>query len=179
MNSDLAPTLPFDDLPPRPPALWREHTGARVAEQFPEAKEATFEMIRSGMSISEVARVVGPMCGKDGEGEQDGLRKIIRAWIVSEGIDTTDIARRKAAVLRDIALDTGADLTAKAKVGDLGAVAMMLTQANQVERNLGGLPSEIKVTTKLTMADLERMREATAPPMRDVIDVEPQPPEAS
>jgi hypothetical protein len=50
-------------------------------------------------------------------------------------------------------------------VKDLGAVAMILTQSNQVERNLGGMPTDIKVTTKLTMADLERLRN---PPAIDV-----------
>jgi hypothetical protein len=171
--TDETPALPFEDLPPRPQALWREHTGARLAERFPEAKAAAVEMIREGVSISEVARHVGPLCGKTGEGEQDGLRKIIRGWIITERIDMTEIARLKAAVLRDEALERASDLTPRANVKDLGALAMMLTQSNQVERNLGGLPSEIKVTTKLTLADLERMANPP-PPMRDVTEINTQ-----
>jgi hypothetical protein len=171
------PTLPLKlpdgtDLPPRPTELWREHTGTRLAEHYPQAKVAALELIREGVSVSEVARLVGPMCGKTEKGEQDGMRKIIRGWIISAGIDMTDIARLKAAILRDQALDAASELTPDAKVKDLGSLAMLLTQAHQVERNLGGLPSEIKVTTKLTLADLERMRTAPTPaPIRDVIDV--------
>lgn len=175
--TDLPPSLPFaGGLPPRPLAHWREHTGTRLAQRYPEAKAAAIELIREGVSISEVARHVGPMCEKSGEGEIDGLRKIIRGWIITERIDMTDIARLKAAVLRDEALEIASDLTPRAKVKDLGALAMVLTQANQVERNLGGLPTEIKVSTKLTLADLEKMRQPTPPtpaPMRDVTEIPP------
>jgi hypothetical protein len=119
-------------------------------------------MVKEGTPLAEVARTVGPMIGKAGEGEIDGLRKIIRGWIIAEGIDMTEIARRKAALLRDEALDRASELTPHAKVKDLGAVAMILTQSNQVERNLGGMPTDIKVSTKLTLADLERLRQPAA-----------------
>jgi hypothetical protein len=141
---------------------WREHTGERLAERYPEAKAAALEMIRTGESVSETARIIGPLCGKLGAGEQDGLRKIIRGWIIAERIDMTEIARLKSAILRDQTLDRASELAPQAQVKDLGALAMLLTQANQVERTLGGMPTDIKVTTKLTMADLERLRQPNA-----------------
>jgi len=161
------PTLPLtlpdgSPLPPRPLVAWREHTGARLAERHPEAKAAALELVREGTPLAEVARIVGPLIGKCGEGEVDGLRKILRGWIISEGIDMTEIARRKAALLRDEALDRASELTPHARVKDLGAVAMILTQSSQVERTLGGQPTQITVSTKLTMADLERLRQPTA-----------------
>jgi hypothetical protein len=164
MNDLLLPLTLSDGspLPPRPLVAWREHTGTRLGERHPEAREAALEMVREGTPLAEVARVVGPMIGKHGEGEIDGLRKILRGWIIAAGIDMTEIARRKAALLRDEALDRASELTPHAKVKDLGAVAMILTQSNQVERNLGGMPTDIKVTTKLTMADLERLRQPNA-----------------
>jgi hypothetical protein len=151
--------LPFEDLPPAPLAVWREHTGARLAQRFPEVHEAALELVRSGVSLSEVARELGPLCGKGGEGQVDGFRKILRGWIIAAGIDMTQVARMKAAVLRDEALERAADLTPDAAVKDLGALAMLITQANQVERNLGGLPTEIKVSAKLTLEDLLRMKQ--------------------
>ena len=163
-------TLPDGSaLPPPPAERWREHTGSTLAKHYPEARAAALEMIREGTNLSDVARAIAPLCGKDPkeEGQVDGLRKSIRGWVIAAGIDMTEIARLKAALLRDEALEAGLNLTRNAKARDLGAVAMMLTQANQVERNLGGLPTEIKVTTKLTLADLEQFKNPT-PPMREV-----------
>jgi len=175
------PALPFTDLPAPPEPEWRQHTGGTVGAHHPEAKTAALQLIREGESISEVARRIGPLIGREGEGSLDGLRKIIRAWIIEARIDMSDIARVKASILRDEALERATDIMPHATKRELGSIAMMLTQAHQVERNLGGLPTEISVTTKLTLADLERLRQPAAPAvepeaMRDVTpltDIEP------
>jgi hypothetical protein len=156
-------------LPPRPTETWRQHTGTTLAKHHPEAHAQALDLIRHGESITEVARLIGPELGKTDPGSQDGLRKIIRGWIIDARIDLTDIARLKAAIVRDEALEAAANLLPQAKVRDLGPIAMTLTQANQVERNLGGLPTEIKLTTKLTLADLEALRQP--PPPRDITPI--------
>ena len=171
---DPHPTLPLTQpdgtpLPPPPREHWRQHTGTTLARHHPEAHAQALDLIRHGESISEVARLIGPELNKTDPGSQDGLRKIIRGWIIEARIDLTDIARLKAAIVRDEALEAAASLLPHAKVRDLGPVAMTLTQANQVERNLGGLPTEIKLTTKLTLADLEALRQP--PPPRDIIPI--------
>jgi hypothetical protein len=175
---DSAPALPFTDLPAPPEPEWRQHTGSTVGRHYPEAKADALQLIREGVSISEVARLIGPRIGRDGEGSLDGLRKIIRAWIIEARIDMSDIARVKASILRDEALERATDIMPHATKRELGSIAMMLTQAHQVERNLGGLPTEIKLTTKLTLADLEALRQP--PPPRDItpiIDLDPTPPQ--
>ena len=171
---DPHPILPLTQpdgtpLPPPPRELWRQHTGTTLAKHHPEAHAHALDLIRTGTPITEVAQRIGPMLHKDDPGQLDGLRKIVRGWIIEARIDMTDIARLKAAIVRDEALDAAANLLPHAKVRDLGPVAMTLTQANQVERNLGGLPTEIKLTTKLTLADLEALRQP--PPPRDITPI--------
>lgn len=170
----MQPTLPLTDhegkeIPPPPKEQWRQHTGTTLAKHHPEAHAQALDLIRIGTPITEVAQTIGPLMGKETPGELDGLRKIVRGWIIEARIDMTDIARLKAAIVRDEALDAAANLLPHAKVRDLGPVAMTLTQANQVERNLGGLPTEIKLTTKLTLADLEALRQP--PPPRDITPI--------
>lgn len=171
MNAPQQQDLPME-LPPAAPALWREHTGTRFWAQYPEQREVALEMIREGTSLSEVARQLGPTFGKDGAGQQDGLRKHLHALIVSEKIDLSEIARYKAAAVRHEALDRAAEIIPTAGKKELGAVSMLFTQAHQVERNLGGMPTEIKVTTKLTLADLEAIKASRSPsPDSPIIDV--------
>lgn len=177
MSTPATPTLPLKlpdgtDLPPRPSELWREHTGARLADRYPEAHAMALDLMRKGETVADVARIIAKELGRPGEGSADGLRKIVRGWGIEARIDRTEIRRIKAAFLAEESIDKATELLDKATARDLGAVAMTFTQAHQMERNLGGLPSEIKVTTKLTLADLERMAtQATTPPTRDVIDV--------
>lgn len=168
-DDHLPLTLPDGSpLPPRPVDEWRQHTGTTLARHHPEVHELALDLIRQGESISSVAQQLGPHLGKTDPGQQDGLRKIIRGWIIAARIDLSDIARLKAAIVRDEALDKTAELIPQAKTRDLGPLTMAFTQANQVERNLGGLPTEIRVTTKLTLADLEAMK---TPPPRDITPI--------
>lgn len=158
MSESTQPESLFPDLPAPTGHHWRPHTGALLARHHPQEHATVIELLREGTSIADTARQLGKMLDRNEEGQQDGLRKIVRAWAIAARLDLTDISRMKAALLRDEALEAGLKLTPNAKVKDLGAVAMTLTQANQVERTLGGMPTDIKITTKLTLADLHAMK---------------------
>jgi hypothetical protein len=163
-------------LPPRPTEAWRQHTGTTLAKHHPEAHALALDLLRTGEDLAEVARAVAEHLGRTGEGSADGLRKIVRGWAIDAGIDRSEIRRRKAGWVAEEGLDTATKLLDKATPRDLGSVAMTFTQAHQMERNLGGLPTEIKVTTKLTLADLHALSQP--PPPRDItpiIDIDTTP----
>lgn len=163
-------------LPPRPTEAWRQHTGTTLARHHPEAHAQALEMMRDGDTLTEIAERIGPDIGKHTPGEIDGFRKILRSWRREAGIDPSEMARELAADARHEAASSLIRNIRHAKVRDIGPVAMALTQAHNVERSLGGLPTEIKLTTKLTLADLEALRQP--PPPRDItpiIDLDPTP----
>jgi hypothetical protein len=180
-DSMTTPPLPLTlpdgtPLPPPPKEAWRECTGSTLAKKHPESHAHAIELLLDGLTLSEIAEIIGPDMGKEGPGEIDGLRKIIRGWRKRAGIDPNEIAREMASDLRHETIANLRRNVANAKVRDIGPVAMALTQAHNVERSLGGLPTEIRETRKLTLADLEALRQP--PPPRDItpiIDLDPTP----
>ena len=102
MNEPTHPhNLPHGSpLPPRPQEAWRESTGSNLARKYPEAHAHAIELLLDGLTLSEIAEIIGPDMGKEGPGEIDGLRKIIRGWRKRAGIDPNEIAREMASDLR-------------------------------------------------------------------------------
>jgi len=149
-------------------AALREHSGQRFFAQFPEVRQAVLTLLKEGNAISEIARVVGPFCGRADEGARDtGLRKLITGLAVSEGLDLNDTARSKAAVLRDLAIDRASELTPLASTKELGALSMVATQAHQIERNLGGQPISITEERVIfSVEDFTQSLEAASPTSR-------------
>lgn len=146
-------------LPPPPKAALRPHTGTRFWADNPEAKAAAIELLKEGLSLSEIAVAVGPMCGKSGDPDKDnGIRKHLQALCVLERIDRTEAARYRFAVLRDEAADRMLDVVPHATRKELGALSMVATQAHQIERTLGGEANvvvEHRVTGLPTFAQLK------------------------
>jgi hypothetical protein len=136
---DPTPTLPFVDLPPAAPHPHRPHTGARFWAANPEAREAALELLHEGNSLSEVARLIGPMCARTTpETKDNGIRKHLQALVVTENIDLRSIGRLKASIVRHEALDKMTEIIPDAGKRELGAIAMAANLAHQIESNLGG-----------------------------------------
>lgn len=181
---DSTVTTPLGFEAPVPPKLaHRPHTGARFWAQHPEAREAAIEMLKEGVSMSEIARLLGPMCGRTTPEDKDnGIRRHLEALVVTERIDLAEIARYRFAVVRDAAAEKMLDVIPKATHKELGALSITANQAHQIERTLGGEANvvvEHRITGLPTLAQLreearQAMQAATteSEPLRPVVEAE-------
>jgi len=154
------------------------HSGTRFFSQHEEAGNAVVQLLKEGVPVSEVARIIAPHVGRPLEGQRDsngkiidtGLRKLVERFGAAHGIKMGNVIAGRAAMVANEALAQIQDVLPKATHKEIGALSMAATQATQIEREQAGvsLPPIRHVHLHVTPDDLERMHEEASTQTIDV-----------
>lgn len=142
----------------------REHTGERWQERNPELAQLACELFRVYGNYSAVAQLIGPLCGKDGEGQIDGFRKILQPTInrMLGAVEVVNIIKTTAltGVMNGIAKTN--ELIAMAKSAkEVGGVAMAVQILHSIyQLQAGGATSISGKTGSAPAAKVDKFREA-------------------
>jgi hypothetical protein len=159
--------------------LLREHTGERWEEKYPHLAELACQLYRVHGCYKKVAEDIAPLCGKDGEGQADGLRKIIRPTIIRRlgAVEVTAIMKATTMVTTMEGVAKTAQLIDQAQsTKDLGAVAMATQIIHGVHQLLVGGATRITGKTSDASADVDfykkRAQEKMAARAKEAVEVE-------
>lgn len=150
--------------------LMARHSGTRFFEQHVEAGQAVLQLLREGVQVAEIARMIGPYVGRPEEGTRDtGLRKLIERYGAYHQVKMGSVIAGRAAMVANESLAQMQEVIHRATHKELGALSMAATQATQIEREAAGvsLPPIRHVHLHVTPEDLERMEREAAGPIID------------
>jgi hypothetical protein len=169
---------------PLPDALEQEaarHSGTRFFQKHESVGRLVLQLLEEGVGTSEIARVVGPYCGRADEatGTDTGLRKLIERFGAYHKVKLGDVIGHKAAAVASGALERMLDVVPKATAKELGALSMAATQAHTIHREAAGI-SLPPIRHEHVHVNLSELRQMAATAERqaviDVVSVEPQEP---
>ena len=151
------PALRLADLPPRPIDAWREHTAKNWKSSDPDSYAICIEMItQHGITnISDLERQLETLGVKK---SRQTIAALIRTEFSIEQL--ADLAAKNAAIARLQGTSKMAELIPDAKKSDLMAISVATKINHDIERNLNGMPTEIKAVVTLSAQD--RLAEARA-----------------
>lgn len=165
------------EVPVKEGEEYREHTAERWRERDPTSFEYCIHLIRNLgiVNRSELERQV------DAHRAARNLKGISRNCIIALINDTnvfkpgeiTDIIARGSALLTMESIGAARELVEKAKsTKDLGAMAMVMTSANNIKQITGGGPTSVKVVHhKFDVEDFEAARRKRLNEGGTIVDV--------
>ena len=151
------PALPLADLPPRPIDAWRQHTAKNWKSSDPDSYAICIEMItQHGITnISDLERQLETLGVKK---SRQTIAALMRTEFSIEQL--ADLAAKNAAIARLQGTSKMAELIPDAKKSDLMAISVATKINHDIERNLNGMPTEIKAVVTISAQD--RLAEARA-----------------